>query len=98
MVLNTWAGAVFALGSAPWGGHPSATLQDIQSGRGWVHNSLMLEGIEKMVLRAPAKAAPIHPWFPGHRTADKLGRRLTEFEAAPSWLKIPGIATAGLGG
>jgi len=98
VVLNTWAGAVFGLGTAPWGGHPSSTPQDIQSGRGWVHNTFMLEGIEKMVLRAPAKASPISPWFPGHKTVDKLGRRLTDFELSPSWLKIPGIAMAGLGG
>ncbi len=98
VVINTWAGAVFGLGTAPWGGHPSSNLQNIQSGLGWVHNSFMLEGIEKMVLRAPVKASPIHPWFPGHRSVHTLARRLTDLEAAPSWLKIPGIAVAGLGG
>jgi len=96
VVLNTWGGAVFGLGTAPWGGHPSSNLQDIQSGLGWVHNTFLLEGIEKMVLRAPAKAFPISPWFPGHRSQDVLGRRLTDFEMGPSWLKIPGIALAGM--
>ena len=96
VVINTWGGAVFGLGTAPWGGHPSSNLQDIQSGLGWVHNTFLLEGIEKMVLRAPAKAFPISPWFPGHRTQDVLGRRLTDFEMGPSWLKIPGIAMAGM--
>ena len=96
VVINTWGGAVFGLGTAPWGGHPSSNLQDIQSGLGWVHNTFLLEGIEKMVLRAPAKAFPISPWFPGHRTQDVLGRRLTDFEMEPSWLKIPGIAMAGM--
>ena len=96
VVVNTWGGAVFGLGTAPWGGHPSSSLKDIQSGLGWVHNSFLLEGIEKMVLRAPAKAFPISPWFPGHRTQDVLGRRLVDFEMAPSWLKIPGIAMAGM--
>ncbi len=96
VVVNTWAGAVFALGTAPWGGHPSSTLQDIQSGLGWVHNTFLLEGIEKMVLRAPVKAFPVSPWFPGHRTQDVLGRRLTDFEMEPSWLKVPGLALAGM--
>ncbi|MBX5481254.1 MAG: aldehyde dehydrogenase [Myxococcaceae bacterium] len=96
VVVNTWAGAVFGLGSTPWGGHPSSTLQNIQSGRGWVHNTYMLEGIEKCVLRAPHKASPISPWFPGHRTVHKLAQKLCDFEMAPSWLKIPGIASTAL--
>lgn len=98
VAINTWAGAVFGIGNSPWGGHPSATLQDIQSGRGWVHNSLLLDGVEKFVLRAPAKNFPISPWFPGHKTQHLLGRRLTHFEYAPGWLKIPGVASAAIRG
>ncbi len=96
VVVNTWAGGVFALGVTPWGGHPSSTLQNIQSGRGWVHNTFMLEGIEKCVLRAPHKVSPVHPWFPGHRSVHQLAKRLVEFEMDPGWMKIPGIATAAL--
>jgi aldehyde dehydrogenase (NAD(P)+) len=92
VALNTWPAAGFALGSPPWGGHPSARLEDIQSGRGWVHNTFMLEDIEKCVLRAPVKSFPISPWFPEHRTLDQLGRKLVDFEMNPSWLKVPGIA------
>lgn len=98
VAVNTWAGAVFGIGNSPWGGHPSTTLANIQSGKGWVHNSLLLDGIEKFVLRAPAKQVPIAPWFPAHRTQHLLGRRLTEFEYAPSWLKLPGVAAAALRG
>ncbi len=98
VAINTWGGAVFGIGNSPWGGHPSATLQDIQSGRGSVHNSLLLDGVEKFVLRAPAKVSPIPPWFPGHRTQHLLGRRLTNFEYAPSWLKVPSVAFAALRG
>jgi aldehyde dehydrogenase (NAD(P)+) len=87
---------VFGLGTAPWGGHPSSSLDDIQSGRGWVHNTFMLEGIEKCVLRAPVKAFPPAPWFPGHRSVHQLGQKLVEFEYAPSWLKVPGLATAAM--
>ena len=96
--VNTWAGATFALGQTPWGPHPSSSLQNIQSGRGFVHNSYMLEDIEKCVLRAPAKAFPISPWFPGHRTVDVLAKRLCELEVEPSWLKVPGIAAAAMRG
>jgi len=100
VAVNTWAGAVFALGVAPWGAHPSSTLQDIQSGRGWVHNTFLFDHdvIEKFVLRAPVKASPIHPWFPGHKTANVLAKRLIDFEMGPSWLKVPGIAAAALRG
>jgi aldehyde dehydrogenase (NAD(P)+) len=98
VAINTWAGAVFGIGNSPWGGHPSTSLADIQSGRGWVHNSLLLDGVEKFVLRAPAKNFPISPWFPAHRTQHLLGRRLTNFEYAPSWLKLPGVASAAFRG
>jgi acyl-CoA reductase-like NAD-dependent aldehyde dehydrogenase len=98
VVVNSWAGAVFSLGSAPWGAHPSSTPADIQSGRGWVHNTLMLEGIEKSVMRAPIKSFPLPPWFPGHRSLNALGRKLVDFEMAPSWVKIPSIAATAMRG
>ena len=96
VAVNTWAGTLFALGTTPWGGHPSTSPEDIQSGRGFVHNTLMFDGIEKVVIRAPAANFPALPWFPGHRTAHVLGQRLAQFEADPSWLKVPGLAAAGL--
>jgi hypothetical protein len=96
VAVNTWPAAVFALGSLPWGGHPSVTPQNIQSGLGWVHNTYMLESIEKVVLRAPLTSFPPAPWVPGHRGVRTLARRLADFEVAPSWLKIPGIAAAAM--
>ncbi|MGQ0506177.1 MAG: aldehyde dehydrogenase family protein [Myxococcaceae bacterium] len=97
VAINTWPAVAFALMSTPWGGHPSATLENIQSGLGFVHNTFMLEGIEKCVVRGPVRPAPVNPWFAGHRTLDKLGRRLVEMEWNPSWLKLPAIAAAALG-
>ncbi|WP_263452127.1 aldehyde dehydrogenase family protein [Hyalangium gracile] len=96
VAVNTWPAAVFALGVLPWGGHPSSTPQDIQSGLGWVHNTKMLESIEKAVLRAPLTSFPPSPWMPGHRGVATLGRRLADFEMAPSWLRIPAIAAAAM--
>jgi aldehyde dehydrogenase (NAD(P)+) len=96
VAINHWPAMVYAFGVPPWGGHPSATLENIQSGLGWVHNTLMLERIEKNVLRGPLKAFPKPAWFPGHRTLDEVGKRLVEFERAPSWLKVPGVALAAL--
>ncbi len=98
VAVNVWPALAYALCSTPWGGHPSATLSDIQSGLGWVHNTVMLEDIEKCVVRAPLKPKPKHVYFPGHKTLHTLGRRLVAFEAEPSWLKVPGLALAALGG
>ena len=77
---------------------PCATLANVQSGLGWVHNAVMLEGIEKCVIRAPLKPMPKQIYFPTHKTLDQVGRRLVDFEGAPSWLKVPGLAVAALSG
>jgi aldehyde dehydrogenase (NAD(P)+) len=90
--VNQWPASAYALATAPWGGHPSATLADVQSGLGWVHNSLMLEHIEKTVQHGPLRAFPAPVYFPGHRALQHLGRALVDFEAAPSAL---GLAKVG---
>ncbi len=96
VAVNTWPAAGYALVSLPWGGHPSSHRRDIQSGLGWVHNTSMLESIEKAVLRAPLTNLPAPPWVPGHRGTLELAKRLVAFELDPSWLKVPGIAAAAL--
>jgi hypothetical protein len=94
--VNVWPGVAYALVSPPWGGHPSATPGDIQSGRYWVHNSYLLEGIEKSVIRGPL-AAPLKPaWsYDAHRTV-KMAPRLVDFEVSPSWAKVPALALLAL--
>jgi len=96
VAINTWPAVAFGVAVTPWGAYPGATAQDIQSGRGFVHNTLMLEGVEKVVLRSPLKVTPVPPWFPNHRSLLTLGKRLVEMELSPSWLKVPGIAAAAL--
>jgi acyl-CoA reductase-like NAD-dependent aldehyde dehydrogenase len=98
VAVNIWPAMSYAFVTTPWGGHPSATLKDIQSGLGWVHNTPMLEKIEKGVIRGPLKAFPKLAYFPGHRTLDVLGKKLVAFEASPSWLKVPAMAMAALRG
>jgi len=98
VAVNAWPALGYAFVTTPWGGHPSATLANVQSGIGWVHNTVMLEGIEKCVVRAPLKPMPKQVYFPTHKTLDKLGQKLVSFEASPSWLKVPGLAIAALGG
>jgi aldehyde dehydrogenase (NAD(P)+) len=92
--INHWPGLVYGFVTPPWGGHPSATLEDIQSGLGWVHNTFMLEGIEKSVVRGPLKASMKPAWFYDNKKTHVIGERMLHFEAAPSWLKVPGLAIA----
>jgi len=98
--VNHWPALGFAFGSTPWGGHPSSTPEDIQSGKGWVHNTFLIndEDIEKCVIRGPLVAKPKLPYMIPHKTADLLGKRLLKFEAAPSVFKLPGLIAAALRG
>ena len=98
VAVNTWGGLTFAFGSPPWGAHPGATPEDIQSGVGFVHNTPMLEHIEKVVLRHPVTARPKPAFFPTHRTAHTLGRRLTALDARASWTGVPGVVAAAMRG
>jgi len=94
--VNAFPGMSFAFGSPPWGAYPGSTNADIQSGQGWVHNTAMLEGIEKVVARFPFMSFPKPVYFPGHRTARTLMRRMTALEENGSWLKAPGVVLAAL--
>ncbi|HET6610396.1 MAG TPA: aldehyde dehydrogenase family protein [Kofleriaceae bacterium] len=94
--INHWPAVSYGIATAPWGGHDSVNLKDIQSGLGFVHNTFLLDGIDKSILRGPLKAWPAPVWFWDNAKAAKLGPRLVDFEAAPSWLKVPGIALRAL--
>jgi aldehyde dehydrogenase (NAD(P)+) len=96
--VNVWPGLAYSSGTGPWGAWPGAPLSRIQSGRGFVHNTRMLEHVEKFVLRAPAWSAIKLPYFPTHRSAHVLGRRLTALEEDGSWAKVPGIVGAAFRG
>jgi aldehyde dehydrogenase (NAD(P)+) len=100
VAINHWPALGFAFGTTPWGGHPSSTLEDIQSGKGWVHNTYMIndDDMEKCVIRGPLVVKPKPPWFASHKTAHQIGPKLVKMEAAPSWWKMPGIILKALGG
>jgi len=94
--VNAWAGYLFAFVTPPWGAHPSSSLADIQSGTGWVHNTPMLEGTEKAVLRHPITAMSKPTYFPTHRSAHVLMPRMTALEEHSSWLRVPGVLAAAM--
>lgn len=98
VTVNGFSGLSFVTASAPWGAYPGSTLTDIQSGRGFVHNTSMLEGIEKVVMRAPLTAFPKPGWFPSHRTTHKLVPQIVAMEANANWAKVPGIVFTAMRG
>ena len=91
IAINHWAGAGYGLVITPWGAFPGHTRQDIQSGVGVAHNTLMFDRAQKAVVSAPFRAWPKPVWFITHKTTHKVTPKLVRFEAEPSFSKIPGI-------
>ena len=108
--VNAWTGVGFLIAQVTWGAFPGHTLNDIQSGIGVVHNSLLFDKPEKSVVRAPfhpyprsvahgrPTLLPKPPWFVTHGHANQVTERLTRFEADHSARHIPGIFVAALRG
>ena len=93
--INIWGAYGFALGP-PWGGHPSSSLENIQSGLGFVHNTSMLEGVEKTVIEQPIVNWPKPVHFPSHRSTVALGQALTGVESTGRWTDLPAVLSAAL--
>jgi len=91
IAINAFIGMPFAFAAPAWGAYPGSTAEDIQSGSGFVHNTSMLEGLEKTVLRAPLTTFPKPAYFASHRTTHKLTPRIVAMEENASWAKVPGI-------
>ena len=110
IAINTWTGVGFLLAQASWGAFPGHARNDIQSGSGVVHNSLLFDHPQKSIVRAPfypfprgaahlqAAILPKPPWFVTNKQAHEVTRQLTYFEANPSPLRLPGIFFAALRG
>jgi acyl-CoA reductase-like NAD-dependent aldehyde dehydrogenase len=96
--INVWPGVLFGLGVTTWGAFPGNTRAEIGSGVGIVHNSLLFDHAERSVAWAPSITRPKPPWFADHRNLPDLGRRITRFEAAPSWSELPLLGLSALRG
>ena len=103
IAVNAWTGVGFLTAQAPWGAFPGHTLQDVQSGIGFVHNTYMLDNVERSVVEAPFRPFPrnlMHgsfsllprpPWFVTNKRAHVVGKLMTRFQYKPGWLKLPRI-------
>jgi hypothetical protein len=103
IAINAWTGFGYLTAGAPWGGFPGATLTDVQSGIGVVHNTLLIDSPERAVAYGPFRPFPRSiaggenslfpkpPWFVTARSARTTGERLVHYAKKPSWLRMPAI-------
>ena len=96
--VNIWPALSFALMSPPWGGHPSGTLQDAQSGIGFVHNTYLLKQPEKTILRAPLTMSPKPIWHSNHRHPQRVTADMLKLYARPSLLRLAKLALSSFTG
>lgn len=94
--LNTWGGTGYGLMSTTWGAFPGHPLDDIQSGRGTVHNTFLLEDVEKTIIRGPFRMGKKPPMAYDWATFPSLVRRLLQVEARGDWTQLPGIVRDGI--
>lgn len=98
VAINGWAGSLFGLAQTTWGAFPGHPLDNIESGRGAVHNTLLFDHPQKSVVRFPWRINPKPVWSPTHKTLADVGRTLFAIEAEPSLLKLPPLLWAALRG
>jgi aldehyde dehydrogenase (NAD(P)+) len=103
IAVNCWTGLGFLLVQTPWGAFPGHTLDNVQSGIGFVHNTFLFDRPERTVVEAPFRPFPRNlmsggltllprpPWFVTNRKQHKIGKLLTKFQYKPGWLKLPRI-------
>ena len=96
--INLWPALAFAWMSPPWGGYPGATLADVKSGIGFVHNTFLLRQPEKTVIRGPLTTFPKPIWFTNHRQPEKLAWRTLKYYWRPSIWRLPSVSVAALTG
>ena len=87
--VNQWSGIAYGLTSPPWGAYPGATINNVQSGIGNVHNTYLLDQIEKTVLEGPLVNFPKPVWFPSHRKSVDVARHLLNLYHRPSVFNLP---------
>jgi hypothetical protein len=65
--VNTWTGVAFTVAQLPWGAFPGGSLAEVGSGIGVVHNALLLDRVERSVLRGPFRPFPrsVTGWLRG---------------------------------
>ncbi|MGO2518543.1 MAG: aldehyde dehydrogenase family protein [Microbacterium sp.] len=97
IAINAWTALGFIFPTLTWGAFPGNTLDDVGSGIGVVHNALLLDNVERSVVRGPFRPFPRSlpvlngggrftilpkpPWFATSRTGAEASEGLTRFRA-----------------
>ena len=91
IAVNAWTAFGFLTPTATWGAFPGGTVDDAPSGIGVVHNALLLDDVERTVVRGPFRpfprsigrgvfsALPKPPWFVTSRTGAAVCEGFTRF-------------------
>jgi hypothetical protein len=88
--INQYPAISYYIGLTTWGGYPGQDIYDIQSGIGFVNNTLMFSNPQKSVLRAPFDLSP-DPFVVSTRRAHEFGAKMAAYEAFPSMRQLPSI-------
>lgn len=96
--VNCAAGIGWVMMTTPWGAYPGSDIYDIQSGNGFVHNTLMFSKPQKTVMFANFREKPKPIAFVSRGKAIRsIGPLLVDLMAAPSLWKLPAILKVALG-
>ena len=90
VAINEWSALGFVIPTMPWGGYPGNKDNDIQSGQGYVHNSLLFESPQKGVVYSKFRLSPIidPPWFVTNKKAHRIFKNLTYYQATNSKINL----------
>lgn len=81
IAINGWTAIGFIIPTLTWGAFPGGAINDVGSGIGVVHNALLLDGVERSVLRGPFR--PFPRWIPGVLNPRKRADRITILPKPP---------------
>ena len=88
--INQYPAISYYIGLTTWGGHSGHDIYDIQSGSGFVNNTLMFSNPQKSVMRAPFDLSP-DPFVVSTRRAHEFAAKIAAYEAFPSFRQLPSI-------
>lgn len=104
IAINGWTAFGFITPTLTWGAFPGNTIDEVGSGIGVVHNALLLDRVERSVIRGPFRPLPRSlpllngggrltilpkpPWFVSARTGAEVSEGLTRFRASGGTLGL----------
>ena len=90
VAINEWSALAFIIPTMPWGGYPGNKDNNIQSGQGFVHNSLLFESPLKGVVYSKFRMSRLidPPWFVTHNKSHRIFKNLTYYQAENTKLNL----------